>query len=662
MKSVVKLAVLIGLLVVGLGRIGAVGAAEEPLGASRDDGSLSLASVDLYTGGVGLFRFEGDLEAGETVELRLPREHVPDVLKSLLIQGADGSAVPVLSFDTADRIERRLQGNFLDLSGSPDRAALLQRLRGERVSLIGPASATGRIVALEERPVDEGRRELFLTLFGEDGLQEVSLADVDRIVFADENLNSEFEGLLRVLREARIDQERVLRLRVGSGYAGPVTVSYLHEAPVWKTSYRLVLGSTGEYRLQGWGHVDNTTAIPWRNVEVTLVSSRPVAFRMDLLTPLHADRPTLAPPQATVLAPRTFSEMEAAPAPAPEAEAYPSRRAFDEALGEAETPGAAGATASAIPTAVRYRIVAEVELPPGSGAMLPIFDTRIPGRRVSLYRRDDGTTPRAGVEVTNETGLALLAGPVTVLESGSFVGDALTSDLAAGESTILTYALDSDTTVLTEAQSEPETISSVRIADGMLIARRLRSLRTVYRYEHHGERLGTLVIEHPKQPGWEVVGGPGPASESESFLRFEVPLTGVSDRLEIVEEQPVSTSVALDRLTTDQISFYLSRPVIDAETADTLRGLSEILTRLSETDRELGTTSREIDALFRDQERIRSNLEAVPEGSDLADRYLSNLRRQEDQIEALRNRQAALEERRNELESRLARLVRGAGR
>ncbi|MFP4430159.1 MAG: hypothetical protein ACLFPV_02810 [Spirochaetaceae bacterium] len=664
MKSVVKLAVLIGLLVVGLGRIGAVGAAEEPLGASRDDGSLSLASVDLYTGGVGLFRFEGDLEAGETVELRLPREHVPDVLKSLLIQGADGSAVPVLSFDTADRIERRLQGNFLDLSGSPDRAALLQRLRGERVSLIGPASATGRIVALEERPVDEGRRELFLTLFGEDGLQEVSLADVDRIVFADENLNSEFEGLLRVLREARIDQERVLRLRVGSGYAGPVTVSYLHEAPVWKTSYRLVLGSTGEYRLQAWGHVDNTTAIPWRNVEVTLVSSRPVAFRMDLLTPLHADRPTLAPPQATVLAPRTFSEMEAAPAPAPapEAEAYPSRRAFDEALGEAETPGAAGATASAIPTAVRYRIVAEVELPPGSGAMLPIFDTRIPGRRVSLYRRDDGTTPRAGVEVTNETGLALLAGPVTVLESGSFVGDALTSDLAAGESTILTYALDSDTTVLTEAQSEPETISSVRIADGMLIARRLRSLRTVYRYEHHGERLGTLVIEHPKQPGWEVVGGPGPASESESFLRFEVPLTGVSDRLEIVEEQPVSTSVALDRLTTDQISFYLSRPVIDAETADTLRGLSEILTRLSETDRELGTTSREIDALFRDQERIRSNLEAVPEGSDLADRYLSNLRRQEDQIEALRNRQAALEERRNELESRLARLVRGAGR
>jgi hypothetical protein len=667
MKMMIKVAVLFGLLVMGLGRIAAVGAAEEPFGAPGDAGRLSLASVDLYTGGIGLFRFEGDIQAGETVELRLPREHVPDVLKSLLIQGADGSAVPVLSFDTSDQIDRRLQGNYLDLSGTPDRAALLRRLRGEQVSLTGPASATGRIVSLEERTVDEGRRELFLTLFGEGGLKEVSLANVDRIVFADENLNAEFEGLLRVLRESRIDQERVLRLRLGSSYAGPVSVSYLHEVPVWKTSYRLVLGSSGEYRLQAWGHVDNTTAIPWRDVEVTLVSSRPVAFQMDLLTPLYVDRPSLSPPQATALGPRTFersarglAEMEAAPSPS--ASALGRRQALDEAPWEAQTPGAAGATASAIPTAVRYRIVTEVELPPGSGAMLPIFDTRIPGRRVSLYRREDGTTPRAGVEVTNQTGLALLAGPVTVLESGSFVGDALTSDLAAGESTILTYASDTDTTVLTDAQSEPDTVSSLQIADGMLIARRIRSLRTVYRYEHHGNRLGTLVIEHPKQSGWEVVGGPPPASESESFLRFEVPLTGVSDRLEIVEEQPVSSSVALDRLTTDQISFYLSRPVIDPDTADTLRRLSDILNRLAEIDRELGTTNREIDALFRDQERIRSNLEAVPEGSDLADRYLSTLRRQEDDLEALRSRQAALEQSRNELESRLARLVRESER
>jgi len=663
MTRTIRLVALFGLLVLGLVHIAAVGATEEPLGASGDSSSLTLSSVDLYTGGVGLFSFEGSLDAGESVELRLPREHVADVLKSLLVRGTDGSAVPVLSFDTTDRIERRLQGSYIDLTGNPDRAEMLRRLRGEYVSLIGESSAAGRIVALEEHPDEEGRRELFLTLFGDDGLKEVSLANVDRIVFADENLNAELESLLGVLRDSRIEQESILRLRLGSSYAGPLFLSYLHGVPVWKTSYRLVLGNAGEYRLQAWGHVDNTTAIPWRDVEVTLVSSRPVAFRMDLLTPLYVRRPSLPPPQATSLAPRSFersaqgyAEMQEAP-PAPAAEPRRSSRAFADDAQGLGTPGATGATASAIPTAVRYRIDAEVELLPGSGAMLPILDTLIPGRRVSLYRSEDGTSPRAGVEVANETGLALLAGPVTVLEDGSFVGDSLVSDLAPGERTILTYALDTDTTVVTETQSEPDTISSLRIANGVLIASRIRSRRTVYRYAHHGSRIGTLVIEHPKRSGWEVVGGLQPASKSDSFLRFEVPLAGRADRLDVVEEQPVSSSVALEGLTTDQIVFYLSRPVIDSETAETLRRLQSILGDLAETDRELGATARRIDELFRDQQRIRSNLEAVPEGSDLARRYLSTLRSQEDEIESLRRRRAALDESRGSLEARLARLI-----
>ncbi len=663
MMRTIRSVALFGLLVLGLVRIAAVGAAEEPLGAPGNGASLTLSSVDLYTGGVGLFSFEGSIDAGETVEIRLPRERVPDVLKSLLVRSADGSAVPVLSFDATDRIERRLQGSYVDLTGNPDRAAILRRLRGELVSLYGETNAAGRIVALEERPVEDGRQGLFLTLFGDDGLKEVSLANVDRIVFVDDNLNSEFEGLLRVLRNSRIEQESILRLRLGSSYAGPLFVSYLHGVPVWKTSYRLVLGSAGEYRLQAWGHVDNTTAIPWRDIAVTLVSSRPVAFRMDLLTPLYVQRPSLPPPQATSITPRTFERstrgfgaMEQ-DAPAPAAESLGSRRAFDDAQPGEQTPGAAGATTSAIPTAVRYRIDAEVDLLPGSGAMLPILDTLIPGRRVSLYRSEDGTRPRAGVEVTNETGTALLAGPITVLEDGSFVGDSLVADLAPGERTILTYALDTDTTVITDTQSEPETISSLRIANGVLIASRIRSLRTVYRYEHHASRIGTLVIEHPKRSGWEVVGGLQPASESDSFLRFEVPLAGGSDRLEVVEEQPVSSSVALERLTTDQIAFYLSRPVIDPETAEMLRGLQIVLARLAEVDRDLLATNRRVDELFRDQQRIRSNLEAVPEGSDLARRYLSTLRSQEDDLQSLRERLAALEESRGSLETRLARLI-----
>ena len=653
-------------LALGWGDLSAVGATETPLAEGFSDGSapgipgsenLQLRSVDLYTGGVGFFHFEGSFNAEGLIALRLPAEHVPDVLKSVVIRSADGSAVPVLSYETSDQLERRLQGAYLDLSGSPNRGTILRRLRGEEVTLVGLATASGRIVALEERRVDETRSELYLTLFGDEGLTERPLSRVEQIIFASEALNREFEGLLEILRESRVAEERVLRLQMDGDYEGPVSVSYIHGVPVWKISYRLVLGEQGEYRLQAWGHVDNTTAVPWRGVDLTLVSSRPVSFQMDLLTPLYAQRPTVAPPQATALAPRRFERSIA------EAEEAPmvADRAFSGALRSAPAPApepaATGAAASTVPTAVRYAITTEVDLDAGLGAMLPILDTLLPGRRVSLYRSDDGSTPRAGVEITNETGLSLLAGPITVLDQGSFVGDALTTDLAPGEKSILTYALDTDTTVATESQSAPETISSVRIADGLLVSSRIRTVRTVYRFTHHGDSLGTLIIEHPKRPGWEVVGGLRPVSESASYLRFEAPLAGVADRLEVVEEQPVSSSIALERLSTDQIAFYLSRRVIDRETAETLRRLQEVSSQLAEVGREIDGLNREIDVVFRDQERIRRNLEAVPEGSDLAGRYLTTLENQEDELEQLRRERSSVEARRRELESQLAALV-----
>ncbi len=656
MKTLTRHIIILTLIAVGLGRLEAVGAAEEPIGDYGSGDALSLSAVDLYTGGVGLFELKGSVEAGQSIDLRLPRDHVPDVLKSITVLSADGNAIPVFSYETSDAVEHRLQGSYVDLSGSPSRETILQRLRGEVVSLHGASSTTGRIVSVERRMSTEERTVLFVTLFGDDGLVDISLDDVRSIAFEDPAVDQEFGDLLAILRESRIDRESVLSLRLGSSYAGPVRVSYLHAVPLWKTSYRLVAGSEGEYRLQAWGHVDNTTAMAWSNVDLTLVSSRPVAFRMDLLTPLYVNRPQLSPPQATIVAPRRFERSRDMSA---ESEALPmapmaSGRAFDEAAPE---PAATGAATSEVPTAVRYHVMAEVDLRPGRGAMLPILDTLVPGRRVSLYRSSDGETPRAAVEIGNETGVALLAGPVTVLDGGSFVGDALIGDISAGETTVLSYALDTDTTVLTEEQSQPETISSLRIVDGLFVSTRIRSLRTVYRFTHRGDNLGVLIIEHRRRPGWEVVGGLLPVSESESFLRFEAPLSGVSDQLEVIEELPVSSTIALDTLSQDQIVFFLNQPVIDSRTAGLLRDLQAILGELRDVEQAIESDEDQIDEVFRDQGRIRDNLEAVPEGSDLARRYLTTLREQEDRLQELRNSVEGLQQRARSIRSRLDQLI-----
>ena len=63
------------------------------------------------------------------------------------------------------------------------------------------------------------------------------------------------------------------------------------EAPIWKTSYRLVMDEKAKPYLQGWAMVENPTDEDWGGVKMALVSGRPISFKMDLYNPLYVDRP-----------------------------------------------------------------------------------------------------------------------------------------------------------------------------------------------------------------------------------------------------------------------------------------------------------------------------------------------------------------------------------
>src|SRR5439155_20082467 len=100
---------------------------------------------------------------------------------------------------------------------------------------------------------------------------------------------------------------------------------YVVEAPIWKTSYRLVMDgeNKGKPYLQGWAMVENPTDEDWAGVKMALVSGRPISFKMDLYNPLYVSRPTVEPELFASLRPPTYGwamnkrdEMAAYP-PAP---------------------------------------------------------------------------------------------------------------------------------------------------------------------------------------------------------------------------------------------------------------------------------------------------------------------------------------------------------
>ena len=98
-----------------------------------------------------------------------------------------------------------------------------------------------------------------------------------------------------------------------------VRVGYVIENPIWKTSYRLVLGKEKEDKpfLQGWAVVENATDEDWKDVRMALVAGRPISFQMDLYTPLYVPRPTVVPELFASLRPVTYNgDMSADKLPA----------------------------------------------------------------------------------------------------------------------------------------------------------------------------------------------------------------------------------------------------------------------------------------------------------------------------------------------------------
>jgi hypothetical protein len=193
------------------------------------------------------------------------------------------------------------------------------------VELDAASPAAGTIVGVEVRKVTDAKGNVeekeFLTILAKDGLRTLPLEGVTRIKLVDALLQAELEKALAVLALAHDNERKSVQVSFRGKGQRQVRVGYVHEAPVWKTSYRLVLGEeqgadraagtgrkadTAKALLQGWAIVENTTDHDWKDVRVELVSGRPISFVMDLYQPLFLRRPVVQPELYTSLMPQLY--------------------------------------------------------------------------------------------------------------------------------------------------------------------------------------------------------------------------------------------------------------------------------------------------------------------------------------------------------------------
>jgi hypothetical protein len=510
-----------------------------------------------------------------------------------------------------------------------------------------------------------------LNLWCAEGLRSIPLTEVQRIRFVNPAMDREVRRALEVLAGAHDTQKRAVSLTFTGEGKRKVRVGYVVESPVWRTSYRLLVGKDGKLFLQGWAVVENPTNEDWKDVQLALVSGRPISFKMDLSQPLYVPRPTVQPEVQAAVAPtrhegpavRPVMTAGVAPVPAtcapalPQLGTPPAPQAQAPAGCAAPTPPAAAqaangqaqinlergviaaATAAELGDFFQYEIKHPVSLPRQKSALLPIVSKAIEGTRVSIYNAATHPKfPLLAVRVKNTSGVHLMQGPVAVFEGSGYAGDAQLLDLRPGENRLISYAVDLGTEVHPGVQHTPGCLTSLRIQKGLLVTTSKASTTRTYSARNRSRHDRTVLIEHPVNAAdnCRVIAKVKAVEETAGLMRFELRVpAGKSARLEVLEVRELTEQVALSSCNEQALQHLLKTVTTSDAVKQAVQKALDLKGKLSATQRQLGRLQGELQGIARDQERLRANLKELPPSTAAHKRYVEKFDRQETEIERL---------------------------
>ncbi|MBA4019087.1 MAG: hypothetical protein C0483_18115 [Pirellula sp.] len=656
-------------------------------------GALPLKKIVLFNSGVGFFEHAGEVTGDASVDLQFNVDDINDLLKSLVPQDLGGGRASTVTYGSMDPITKTLKTFAIDLTQNPTIADLLGQVRGELAELDAGKAMKGTILGVEKRKhrvEKEIIEEEYLNLLTDEGLVSVALPSVQRIRLLNPKLDAELRQALALLATGRSNDKKNVSLRFLGEGKRPVRVSYIQESPVWKTSYRLVLDEEKAPLLQGWAIVENTTEEDWKEVDLTLVSGRPISFVMNLYQPLYISRPLVEPELFASLRPQTYGQdMAGADRDFAEAGKQARERQIDslarKATGAATVPmspmaksgagtidvGAAStfnsyangrranekslslgdgvqsaAEASNLGELFQYEIETPVALPRQQSAMLPIVAETVKGEKVSIYNAAvHPKHPLNGLRLTNSTKLHLMQGPITVFDAGSYAGDAQIEDLPPGTERLMSYAVDLDTEVAQVTHGKPSELVSMKVQRGVLQISNKQSREHIYTIKNSGRKEKRVLIEYPLDNTWKLTAPEKPTEKTRDRYRFDVAaLPGKPTELKIAEEQLVYTAIAITDIDDASLAVYLRGKNISDEVRKAIADVRSRNAAIIQLRTQHARIEQQINIISQEQTRIRQNMQQLDRNSELYQRYVKKFGEQEDLVEKLRAEAMTIQE------------------
>jgi hypothetical protein len=637
--------------------------------------NLPVAHMTLYKHGVGYFRRRGMVE-GEEIKLTFRREEMDDLLKSLTVIDLGGGQVRGVDYDTPQSQQERLAGCSIILSDTRSMRDLLKALRGRKVELLasGDNTETGTLLGLDEdkeKPLEQS-----LVSILREGQETVAVLPIERIEGV-ELRDDTAAADLRFFLQTALGQEthRSITIRLSPG-THDLEVSYIAPAPTWRVSYRLVADNPSadepEALLQGWGIFDNRLEEDLNDISLSLTAGMPISFMYDLYTPHTPQRPVVKEEDRTAAAPIMFegavAEMDekkvvalgaGVPAPAPMMarammKAAPPPGVSAEAMAASVESAATG---QALGELFQYNVSVPVTVGRGQSAMVPIVSSKLGFKKDLIYNGAKMPThPVATIRFKNDTGLTLECGPVTILESGEYVGEAVLPFTADKAKAVVSYAVELGLHVKEEVKTETQ-LRSLSIQKGYLLQNIYDIRRTTYQVDNRTPQPKTVLIEHALS-NYTIFETPDPLEKTLDIHRYQLEASpGKVCQFTVKERFLRTRREELRNLSYKDLQQYFEDKFLDEGTYSGLKALLDVWAEIGQLEKGIAKQEKQREKIYKAQEQVQKNMAVLSSGGEegrLRGRYVKQLTQSEEQLaeidQAVARMQADIEKKQAEIE------------
>jgi hypothetical protein len=674
--------------------------------------SLPIRRVILYSNGVAYIERRGLVDGHAEINLSFKQSQVDDVLKSMVVLDLGKGRIGAVSYNSSAPSSARMADIPFSIAPGTDGnnsgglAAVLSQLQGARVVVTTAArTAAGSILTVEERrsQIDANKPPLIthaLVISSESGeLLSFDLSEVRSVKLMDEGTRRDLNEFASASASARRRDAKTIVVTSDGAGSREMLVSYTIAAPIWKTTYRVVLDQMGKPFFQGWAIVDNVGEEDWTGVSLSLISGTPVSFIQPIQQPFYRYRPIVPMPPDLRLEPQVYEPGEVADADTDAArgranvsanmgnlsnEAFsnfqqrqilnlpmnsrntvndlalapgvagappPPTTTLSEAMTAADSSVETAATGSEVGDLFEYKIDQPVTVPHDRSALIPIVQARMDGERVSIYneavRRD---RPMGGMLLKNTSALTLEGGSMTIIDGDAYAGEALMERLKPAEQRLISFALDLGTLVVVRNKEDRAPTFLVRVVNGVFQAHYHQTSKKIYTLTNQTDKPRVVFIEHPVRQDWTLTDDtPKPDGKSARYYRFRVPLEPhQTAEVPVTEHRAFVDSYILQNFTRQDLEVFIARGYLDAPTRAALEKLIDIKTRMAVSEARLQAINNEATEIATDQGRLRENIKALSataEARQLITRYVAKADTQESRLEQLeKDRRAALEE------------------